>query len=145
MAEAAVPKPPPEEDPAIAEMKQAALEEKDLQTEGKIPDRGYEVTLNGTYLASKPLGATREDVPGEFQVTGYAYAFQVKVLDPKGVDSGLLSRLQAFNSKKVTLAGKIRNKSTEFPQGQFFILSEIITQPGGTFVPTKGTTVPGRL
>lgn len=141
------PKDPPEDDltAALEELAQAAQEEKELQAQGLVPDRGYESTLNGTYVVSQPMGTNRPDVVGEFQVTGYAYAFHIKVLDPTGTGSALVNKLASMNGQKVTLAGKLRNKSTQYPSGQYFIVSEVMTQSGGTHVPTKGSTVPGRL
>jgi len=137
--------PPDPNDPRVAEMQQAALEEKDLQTQGKVPDRGYEATLKGRFIVSQPMGAERPDVVGEFLVSGYNYAFHVKVLDRQGIDAAVVNKLSSLNGQNITLGGKIRNKSTTYPQGQYFIVSEVLSQPGGAFLPTKATTAPGRL
>src|SRR5512138_352367 len=94
-------------DPRIAEGQQAAQEEKDLQAQGKVPDRGYETVLKGTFIAASSGGGNqRTDILGQFQVTGYSYAFQVKVMDPSGVDAYAVSKLSAFNGQSVTLGGK---------------------------------------
>lgn len=133
-------------DPRIAEAQVAAQEEKELQAQGKVPDRGHESVLRGTFLTLPPGGGnTRTDIIGQFQVTGYSYAFQVKVMDPSGVDAFAVTKLTAFNGQAVTLGGKIRNKSDTYPQGQYFILGEVLTQTGGAVLPTKTNTAPGRL
>lgn len=133
-------------DPRIAEAQQAAQEEKELQAQGKVPDRGHETVLRGTFITLPPGGGnTRTDLIGQFQVTGYAYAFTVKVMDASGVDAEAVTRLTSFNGQAVTLAGKIRNKSNTYPQGQYFILGEVLSQTGGAVLPTKTNTAPGRL
>jgi hypothetical protein len=129
----------------VAENLQAAQEEKELQAQGKIPDRGHESIMKGTYLALNPTGNQRSDIVGQFQVTGYAYAFQVKVMDPGGVDAEVVNRLSSFNGQTVTLGGKLRNKDATYPQGQYFIVGEVMTQTGGAFLPSKANTAAGRL
>lgn len=144
----------PAPDPREVEFLKATQEEKVLQSEGKVPDRGHESVLRGTFQKSNPLGGPRSDVIGTFAVTEVlvgstvlpvGYAFMVKVLHPGGGDAEVESKLLSFNGQTVTLGGKIRNKSDEYPQGQFFIVGEVMTQTGGAVLPTKTYTAPGRL
>jgi hypothetical protein len=143
-----------EADPREVEFLKATQEEKVLQEQGKVPDRGHESVLRGTFQQSNPLGGQRKDVIGTFWVTEVLVgsiappvgsAFMVKVLDPGGGDKEVERRLESFDNKTVTLGGKIRNKSDEYPQGQFFIVGEVMTQTGGTVLLTKTYTAPGRL
>lgn len=136
---------PPAPDPRVAEAQQAALEEKELQAQGKVPDRGYESTSRGTFLFVNGGIDGREDLVGQFQVAGYAYAFQVKVMDRMGADAEVVRKLVSFDGRAVTLGGKIRNKSPTCAQGQYFIVGEVLSQPNGAFVPTQSNTAPGRL
>jgi hypothetical protein len=153
-----------EADPREVEFLQATQEEgtineegtikTGLQEQGLVPDRGHESVLRGTFQQSNPLGGQRKDVIGTFWVTEVLVgsiappvgsAFMVKVLDPGGGDKEVERRLESFDNKTVTLGGKIRNKSDEYPQGQFFIVGEVMTQTGGTVLLTKTYTAPGRL
>jgi len=119
------------EDPRVAEEEEAAEEEERLQAQGKIPDEGHETVLQGKYLVTQQ-DKSRPDIPGVFLAGGRAYKVKLQA-------NHLLTKLAPFNGKRVTLGGKIRN------QGKYFIVGEVLTQPGGTFVPGQAHTAPGRL
>jgi hypothetical protein len=122
-----------EEDPATAEAEQATKEEALLRAQGKIPETGYETTLQGKYLATTPSEGQRADIPGVFVAQGRTY--QVKLQD-----NALREKLAPFNGKAVTLGGKIRN------QGKYFIVEDVLTQAAdGAYSPAQSHTAPGRL
>lgn len=118
-------------DPRVAEAEEAAKEEAALQAQGKIPDGGHETVLRGKYLQTAPQEG-RDDIPGVFVVAGKAYQVKLAL-------EGLRKQLAPFNGKQVTLGGKIRNRN------KYFIVEEVLTQPGGAFTPAQAHTAPGRL
>jgi len=117
---------------ALTEEEEAAREEALLQAQGKIPETGHEKVLEGKYLVTVVEGGEKAAIPGVFVVKGHVY--QLKLANEE-----LRGRLKPFNGKRVTLGGKIRN------QGKYFILEEVLTQPGGAYVPAQAHTAPGRL
>jgi len=118
--------------PLAVEREEAAREEAKLKAEGKLPEIGHETILRGKYLSTPNREDKRSDIPGVFLVEGRAYKVKLQAND-------LLEKLKPFNGKHVTLGGKIRNR------GQYFIVEEVLTQPGGLFVPAQAHTAAGRL
>lgn len=111
----------------------AAKEEEQLRAQGKIPETGYETTLQGKYHAVAQQEGQRTDIPGVFLTQGKTY--QVKLMH-----AALREKLTPFNGKQVTLAGKIRNS------GKYFIVEEVLTQTAdGAYAPAQAHTAPGRL
>jgi len=119
-------------DSLVLEREEAAREEAKLEAEGKLPEMGHEEVLRGKYLLTPNREDKRTDIPGVFLVGGRVYKVKLQA-------EGLRKKLAPFSGKHVTLGGKIRNRST------YFIVEEVLTQPGGSFVPAQAHTAPGRL
>lgn len=115
-----------------AEDEEAAAEERQLEKQGKLPEDGHEFTASGKLvLATQVMDQERPGVLGLFTACGRSY--QVKL-----AEETLREKLNTFNGKTVTLAGKIRN------QGKYLIVQAVLTQTG-SFQATSARSGRGRM
>jgi len=115
-----------------AEAAEAAEEERKLEEQGLIPDGGYEFEQEGRLtLASHTMDEDRPSIVGIFTSRGRTY--QVKL-----AKENLRKELAKFNSKNVTLGGKVRNR------GKYLIVQEVLTE-NVTAGPGERRRTPGRM